>query len=71
MLRLTARFTDKWNTALLGDPQERTKQLKTFWKACVEVEKDPTALNGTANVSVAAPDVGKTNPFAENRLLDR
>ena len=70
MLRLTARYADKWNTAWLGDPQELTEPLEQLRDACNEVGRDQATLDVTVNVSLAFPDLGDTttNPFGENPL---
>ncbi len=68
MLRLAARYADQWNTAWLGDPQELAEPLQRVRDASVEVGRDPTTLDVTVSVSVAFPDLGKTNPFAKKPL---
>lgn len=68
MLRLTALYADMWNTAWLGDPQELMKPLSNLRSACRQVGREVGAIDITAGVSIAFPDLGKTNSFAKNPL---
>jgi len=68
MLRLAARYADKWNTAWLGEPQELAEPLARVQKACAEVGRDPATLEVTVGVEAAFPDLGKTNPMNEPPL---
>ncbi len=68
MLHLTARYADMWNKAWLGNPQGLMEPLRQLQSACADVGRDPTTLDVTANVSVAFPDLGKTNPYAKEPL---
>ncbi len=68
MLRLAARYADKWNTVWLGEAQDLAEPLAGVQDACAEVGRDPTTLEVTVGVEVAFPDLGKTNPMNENPL---
>jgi hypothetical protein len=68
MLRLAARYADKWNWVWLGEPQELAEPLEQIRNACAEVGRDPTTLEVTVGLEVAFPDLGKTKPMNEKPL---
>lgn len=68
MLRLTARYADHWNTVWHGEQQDILEPLQKMRNACVEVGRDPTSLGMTVGASVAFPDLGETNSFAEKPM---
>jgi alkanesulfonate monooxygenase SsuD/methylene tetrahydromethanopterin reductase-like flavin-dependent oxidoreductase (luciferase family) len=68
MLRLTARYGDMWNTAWHGEPHDISEPLANLRNACAEEGREIATLGVTASVSVAFPDLGKINPFAQRPL---
>jgi probable F420-dependent oxidoreductase len=68
MLRLTAQYADKWNTAWLGEAAELAARVEPLHAACAETGRDPATLAVTVGVDVALPDLGETNPFSKNPL---
>lgn len=66
MLRLTARYADRWNTAWHGRVDAIAANRAALEAACAEVGRDPATLQVTAGVSIAYPELGEVPAASGN-----
>ena len=70
MLRLTARYSDMWNTGYMGEPETMAEPLARIHAACDEVGRDPATLGITALIGLWFPEFLPEKPaFLENPLV--
>ena len=55
MLRLTAKYADKWNTGYLGQPDTLVKPRQEMLEACQDTGRDPSTLGVTAMIALHYP----------------
>ena len=75
MLRLTAQWSDAWNTAWFGEVDDRLRSaLRDLEAACEAVGRDPGSMRRTVGVRVrepgAAPDEGRSTDADAAGLAD-
>ncbi len=66
MLRLTARYADSWNTSGGGRADGLAPKRAALEAAEVEVGREPSALEVTAAINVAFPDLGAVPDGADD-----
>ena len=62
MLRLVARYADRWNAAWFGPPDEAHEldaRLARLREACAAEDRDPATLTLTAGVFVSFPELAR------------
>ncbi len=65
MLRLTAQYADKWNTAWLTDPAQLAERLQKIHNACTEVGRDPATLEVTVAIETVFPHLDAGTPMVD------
>jgi alkanesulfonate monooxygenase SsuD/methylene tetrahydromethanopterin reductase-like flavin-dependent oxidoreductase (luciferase family) len=65
MLRLTAQYADKWNTAWLGQVDALAKSRAALEDACREEGRDPKTLEVTVGLNVSFPELGATRESSD------
>jgi probable F420-dependent oxidoreductase len=58
MLRLAARFAERWNTDWLGPPAHLAERRAALEQACAEVGRDPRSLAVTGGVTIGLAQFG-------------
>ncbi len=62
MLRLTAKFADRWNSVWYGLPTDEFRdERRRLEEACAAIGRDPKTIEISAGLQVAAPEEGKVN----------
>jgi alkanesulfonate monooxygenase SsuD/methylene tetrahydromethanopterin reductase-like flavin-dependent oxidoreductase (luciferase family) len=62
MLRLTAKFADRWNSVWYGLPTDEFRdERRRLEEACTAIGRDPATIEISAGLQIAAPDDGKVN----------
>lgn len=71
MMRLTARYADKWNTAWYGRASAIATRRAEMEEACRDVGRDPQSLEITVGVNVTfeEPSGTPTTPVDPDRML--